>query len=81
MSEDTLKAAVTATITSLSINISAFVQYNLSDGLSVVDQLVVLMVSFRIGPLYLSTNFNLKFPSYQLFCHLGSQWRHSWYVL
>ena len=65
MSEDTLKAPITATITSLSINISAFVQYNLSDGLSVVDQLVVLMVSFRIGPLYLSTNF--KFPSYHLF--------------
>ena len=65
MSEDTLKAPITATITSLSINISAFVQYNLSDGLSVVDQLVVLMVSFRIGLLYLSTNF--KFPSYHLF--------------
>ena len=65
MSEDTLKAPITATITSLSINISAFVQYNLSDGLSVVDQLIVIMVSFRIGLLYLSTNF--KFPSYQLF--------------
>ena len=65
MSEDTLKAPITATITSLSINISAFVQYNLSDGLSVVDQLVVIMVSFRIGLLYLSTNF--KFPSYHLF--------------
>ena len=65
MSEDTLKAPITATITSLSINISAFVQYSLSDGLSVVDQLVVIMVSFRIGLLYLSTNF--KFPSYQLF--------------
>ena len=64
MSEDTLKAPITATITSLSINISAFVQYNLSDGLSVVDQLIVIMVSFRIGLLYLSTNF--KFPSYQL---------------
>ena len=67
MSEDTLKAPITAAITSLSINISAFVQYSLSDGLSVVDQLVVIMVSFslRIGLLYLSTNF--KFPSYHLF--------------
>ena len=64
MSNDTLKTSITAAITSLSINISAFVQYNLSDGLSVVDQLVVIMVSFRIGPLYLSTDF--KFFSYQL---------------
>ena len=54
MSEDTLKAPITAAITSLSINISAFVQYSLSDGLSVVDQLVVIMVSFRIGLLYLT---------------------------
>ena len=65
MSEDTLKAPITAAITSFSINISAFVQYSLSDGLSVVDQLVVIMVRFRIGLLYLSTNF--KFPSYHLF--------------
>ena len=65
MSEDTLKAPITAATASLSINISAFVQYSLSDGLSVVDQLVVIMVSFRIGLLYLSTNF--KFPSYHLF--------------
>ena len=77
--ENTYRTAITAIITILSINFSAIVQYHLSNGLSVVDQLVVLMVSFRIGPLYLSTNF--KFPSYQLFCHLGSQWRHSWYVL
>ena len=62
--ENTYRTAITAIITILSINFSAIVQYHLSNGLSVVDQLVVIMVSFRIGLLYLSTNF--IYPSYHL---------------